>query len=47
MAEGSTYDYRRFSLAERDRRWRAVRELMARDGIEVIVAPPNNGNSTD
>jgi len=41
------YDYRRFSLAERDRRWAAVRKLMERDGIEVIIAPPNNGNSTD
>jgi len=41
------YDYRRFSRAERDRRWKAVRELMARDGIDVIIAPPNNGNSTD
>jgi len=47
MAEGKVYDYRRFSLAERDRRWAAVRERMARDGIEVIIAPPNNGNSTD
>jgi len=47
MAEETTYDYRRFSLTERDRRWRGVRERMARDGIEVIIAPPNNGNSTD
>ena len=47
MATEEMYDYRRFSIAERDRRWGAVRELMARDGIEVIVAPPNNGNSTD
>ena len=41
------YDYRRFSLAERDRRWQAVRKLMARDGVDIIIAPPNNGNSTD
>jgi Xaa-Pro aminopeptidase len=47
MAEAAPYDYRRFSLAERDRRWKAVRERMARDGIDVIIAPPNNGNSTD
>ncbi len=47
MAGDGAYDYRRFSLAERDRRWKAVRALMARDGIDVIVAPPNNGNSTD
>lgn len=39
--------YRRFSLAERDRRWQAVRALMARDHLDAIVAPPNPGNSTD
>jgi Xaa-Pro dipeptidase len=39
--------YRRFSLAERDRRWAAVRALMRRDGLAAIVAPPNPGNSTD
>jgi len=44
---GEPFDYRRFSLAERDRRWKAVRELMTRDGVDVIIAPPNNGNSTD
>src|ERR1700736_2224206 len=47
MAGEQMYDYRRFSLAERDRRWSAVRKLMARDGIDAIIAPPNNGNSTD
>jgi len=41
------YPYPRFSLAERDRRWRAVRELMARQGIDIIVTPNNSGNSTD
>lgn len=46
-ADAPKYDYQRFSLAERDRRWKAVRELMARDGIDVIIAPPNTGNSTD
>jgi Xaa-Pro aminopeptidase len=39
--------YRRFSLRERDRRWKLVRDLMERDGLDAIVAPPNNGNSTD
>ena len=39
--------YRRFSLAERDRRWKAIRELMARDHLDALVAPPNLGNSTD
>ena len=47
MGDGNMLDYRRFSIAERDRRWSAVRELMARDGIDVIIAPPNNGNPTD
>jgi len=41
------FDFRQFSIAERGRRWKALRELMARDGIDTIVAPPNNGNSTD
>jgi Xaa-Pro aminopeptidase len=39
--------YRRFSLAERDRRWALVRRLMRRDGLAAIVAPHNPGNSTD
>ena len=39
--------YRRFSLAELDRRWKAIRELMARDHLDALVAPPNLGNSTD
>src|SRR5919106_515192 len=30
-----------FTLAERDRRWGRVRELMARDGVDVIVCFPN------
>jgi len=29
-----------FSLEERDRRWRCVRELMARDGIDVVACLP-------
>jgi Xaa-Pro dipeptidase len=39
--------YRRFSIAERDRRWAAVRRLMERDGLAAIIAPFNPGNSTD
>jgi Xaa-Pro dipeptidase len=30
-----------FSLVERDRRWTSVRNLMARDGIDVIICLPN------
>jgi Xaa-Pro aminopeptidase len=43
----TTHAYRRFSLKERDRRWRTVRDLMRRDSIAAIVAPQNPGNSTD
>ena len=39
--------YPRFSLAERDRRWAAVRARMRADGIDVIVAPNNTGHSMD
>ena len=45
MAE--LYPYPRFSLAERDRRWRAVRELMRQQRIDVIVTPQNTGHSMD
>ena len=41
------HTFRRFSIAERDRRWAAVRKLMQRDNIAAIVAPNNPGNSTD
>jgi len=34
----------RFSLAERDRRWKRVRELMAADRIDCIFVPPNTGH---
>src|ERR1051325_11009263 len=41
------YLYPRFSLAERDRRWQAVREKMADQNIDVIVTPQNTGHSMD
>lgn len=41
------YPYPRFSLAERDRRWKAVREEMAARNLDVIVCPNNTGHSTD
>src|SRR5438067_2402920 len=34
-----------FSLAERDRRWGRVRELMREAGIDVLVAAPNTGGN--
>jgi Xaa-Pro aminopeptidase len=45
MAE--LYPYPRFSIAERDRRWRAVRELMRAQNLDVIVTPQNSGHSAD
>jgi hypothetical protein len=41
------YSYPRFSLAERDRRWKAVRKKMAEQNIDVIVTPQNTGHSMD
>jgi len=41
------HPYPRFSLAERDRRWKAVRALMTVRGIDVIVTPQNTGHSMD
>lgn len=37
-------DVPRFSLAERDRRWRLVRQLMAEEGLDVIVTAVNTGH---
>ena len=39
--------YPRFSLAERNRRWKAVREKMRAQKLDVIVVPNNTGHSTD
>ena len=41
------HPYPLFSLEERDRRWARVREMMAREGFDVIVAPNNSGHSLD
>ena len=41
------HEYPRFSLAERDRRWRAVRARMRQENLDVIVTPNNTGHSTD
>jgi Xaa-Pro aminopeptidase len=41
------YPYPRFSIAERDRRWAAVREKMQDQNLDVIVCPNNTGHSTD
>ncbi len=34
----------RFSLAERDRRWRLVRQIMAEEGLDVIITAVNTGH---
>jgi Xaa-Pro aminopeptidase len=39
--------YPQFSLAERDRRWKAVRDIMRAEKIDVIVVPNNTAHSTD
>ncbi len=39
--------YPRFSLAERDRRWNAVRSRMRAQNIDVMVLPNNTGHSAD
>jgi len=41
------FPYPRFSLAERDRRWTAVRAQMARRELDVLVTPQNTGHSMD
>ena len=41
------YPYPRFSLKERDRRWKALRGRMREAGLDVIVCPNNTGHSTD
>ena len=45
MAE--LYPYPRFSTAQRDRRWKAVRALMTVQNLDVIVTPQNSGHSAD
>jgi Xaa-Pro aminopeptidase len=45
MAE--LHHYPRFSIGERDRRWKAVRELMRQQRLDVIVTPQNTGHSMD
>ncbi len=44
LPEVERLDVPRFSLAERDRRWRLVRELMAQEGLDVIVTAVNTGH---
>src|ERR1051325_5970763 len=41
------YPYPRFSLAERDRRWKAVRAKMAEQNVDVLVTPQHTGHSMD
>lgn len=43
MITADRLDVPRFSLADRGWRWRRLRKLMERDGIDAIVAPPASG----
>ena len=43
MSQTLVMDVPRFSLAERDKRWRKVREAMRREGIDALFVPPNTG----
>jgi len=43
-AQDLSYPYPRFSLAERDRRWQAVRAEMAKAGVDVLVGTNNTGH---
>jgi len=47
LNNAAPYPLPRFSLAERDRRWAAVRAEMAAHGVDVILAPQNTGHSMD
>jgi Xaa-Pro aminopeptidase len=47
MSAHAPYPLPWFSLAERDRRWAAVRAAMAEHGLDVILAPQNTGHSMD
>lgn len=46
MAEEQLYDQPRFTHAERERRWSAVRQAMERGNIDCLIAPNNTGHST-
>ena len=46
MPEEQLFQQHRFSPAERDRRWSAVRKLMAEENIDCLVCPNNTGHST-
>jgi Xaa-Pro aminopeptidase len=46
MPEEQLYDQPRFSHAERDRRWKLVREAMEKENLDCLIAPNNTGHST-
>ena len=47
MSDPRPHPLPRFSLSERDRRWAAVRAIMAERRVDVILAPQNTGHSMD
>ncbi len=46
MSEEPKYPYPLLSIAERDRRWAAVRELLERENLDCLITPNNTGHST-
>src|SRR5437764_360771 len=46
MPEEQLYDVPKFSLAERDRRWAAVRQAMEHENLDCLISPNNTGHST-
>jgi Xaa-Pro aminopeptidase len=44
MMPPSELPYPRFSVAERDRRWKVVREIMAREGVDALVTVYHTGH---
>ncbi len=45
MSQAPRYLYPLLSLAERDRRWTAVRELLERENLDCLITPNNTGHS--
>ena len=46
MGKEQLYDQPRFTHAERERRWTAVRQAMERENLDCLIAPNNTGHST-
>jgi Xaa-Pro aminopeptidase len=47
VADDIVLDVPRFTLVERERRWRLVREAMAREDVDCLITPANTGHGGD